>query len=109
MYCASELVHLGNREYRPFGGGLLACSFHPAWIPPDQPVVYCGVQDRLEQSVCLRCCYVADLSRDKASAPAPNISLGDRAELLVYVSATAPPFAAAISGQTWEPQGLTSR
>lgn len=30
-------------------------------------------------------------------------------ELLVYVSATAPPFAAAISGQTWEPQGLTSR
>jgi mannose-6-phosphate isomerase-like protein (cupin superfamily) len=30
-------------------------------------------------------------------------------ELLVYVSATAPPFAAAISGQTWEPRGLTSR
>jgi mannose-6-phosphate isomerase-like protein (cupin superfamily) len=30
-------------------------------------------------------------------------------ELLAYVSATAPPFAATISGQTWEPQGLTSR
>lgn len=30
-------------------------------------------------------------------------------ELLVYVSATAPPFAATIFGQTWEPQGLTSR
>jgi mannose-6-phosphate isomerase-like protein (cupin superfamily) len=29
--------------------------------------------------------------------------------VLVYVSATAPPFDAAISGQTWEPQGLTSR
>ena len=31
------------------------------------------------------------------------------AEPLVYVSATAPPFAAAISGRTWEPQGPASR
>jgi mannose-6-phosphate isomerase-like protein (cupin superfamily) len=29
-------------------------------------------------------------------------------ELLVYVSATSPPFAAAISGQRWEPRGLAS-
>ena len=30
-------------------------------------------------------------------------------EMLAYVSATAPPFDAAISGQAWEPRGLTSR
>jgi mannose-6-phosphate isomerase-like protein (cupin superfamily) len=30
-------------------------------------------------------------------------------ELLVYVSATSPPFAVTISGQTWEPQGLSRR
>jgi len=30
-------------------------------------------------------------------------------EVLVYVSATAPPFDAAISGQTWEPRDLTGR
>jgi len=30
-------------------------------------------------------------------------------EVLVYVSAAAPPFDAAISGQTWEPRDLTSR
>lgn len=27
--------------------------------------------------------------------------------MLVYLSATAPPFAATIAGQTWEPRGLT--
>jgi mannose-6-phosphate isomerase-like protein (cupin superfamily) len=31
------------------------------------------------------------------------------AGLLAYVSATAPPFTATVSGQTWEPQGLTTR
>lgn len=31
-----------------------------------------------------------------------------RSGLLVYVSATAPPFAASIAGQTWEPRDLTS-
>jgi hypothetical protein len=30
------------------------------------------------------------------------------ADLLVYVSATAPPFAAAISGQSREPQRITA-
>jgi mannose-6-phosphate isomerase-like protein (cupin superfamily) len=30
------------------------------------------------------------------------------AGLLVYVSATAPPFPAAISGQSWEPQRITA-
>lgn len=33
----------------------------------------------------------------------------DSSALLVYVSATAPPFAATISGNTWEPQGRSSR
>jgi mannose-6-phosphate isomerase-like protein (cupin superfamily) len=33
----------------------------------------------------------------------------DGPELLVYLSATTPPFAAAICGRTWEPQRISSR
>jgi mannose-6-phosphate isomerase-like protein (cupin superfamily) len=81
-------------------------SQQPLHAHPAQEQVYVIVRGQGQMLVAGEVHEVSEGTLVFVPPATPHAIRNDGQDLLVYVSATAPPFGAEISGPTWEPRGL---